>query len=130
MWPETQDGKGTDKLDGHTEGPFLVLDRTTRTSVIQLDLVERVHSDRVGRAPAPTTTEALLENDGNMEATTEDLNKKNHSGENWLVNEVMDHRRSGEAVELKVYWKGDYAPASEPRENIPEELISPYIRRR
>lgn len=35
IWMDVQDGKGNTKLGGHTEGPFLVLDRTTRTFVLQ-----------------------------------------------------------------------------------------------
>lgn len=78
-----QDGKSKNRLGGHTDGPFLVLYRTTHTFVIQLgDVVERVNSYLVEWAPTSdknaTPREAL-------EATPEDLvAKKEEDLSGWL----------------------------------------------
>lgn len=48
LWLDTQGEKIKDKIGGHTEGPFLILYRTTRTFLIQRDdHVELVNSSNV-----------------------------------------------------------------------------------
>lgn len=109
--------KAEEKLGGHLEGLFHVVHRTTRSYIIQLgEVVERansdidnryrVNSDLIGWAPAPTVTEAVKIS-RSMEVNPEGMANSNCSGEDWLVNEVMDHRRSEDDVEFKVDWKGD-----------------------
>lgn len=49
--------EGEEKLGGRTDGPFLMLDYTTRTLFIERrDVIERFNRDRVGWAPPPDTT--------------------------------------------------------------------------
>lgn len=68
-------GKGKDKLDGHTEGPFLVLGRTERTFVIQRNkVVERVNSYRDTKAPAPDNVSLREE----LDSIPEDGREKCH----------------------------------------------------
>lgn len=56
-WMDVLDGKAKEKLSGHTDGPFFVLDRTTCTFTIQLgDVAERANSDLVVWARTWTQT--------------------------------------------------------------------------
>lgn len=79
---------------GATDGPFFVLDHTTRDFVIQQDdVVKRVNIYRIGRAPAPKSL--AIPRDA-FEATYEDLAAKNRDVPSWLVEGVVDHRNEGE----------------------------------
>lgn len=70
VWMTIQNGKVKNKLGKHTEGPFLILNRLTCTFLIQRDdLFKRVNSDRIEWNPVLTKTEALPENDGNLDLT-------------------------------------------------------------
>lgn len=131
FWLDCQSRSYKDNLGRHTEGTFIFHDRTKRTFVIQLNNVfERVNRGHVGWTPTPTTTEVLTENEGNLEVTPKDLEKKHRSDEDELVNEGMGHKRIGAAEEFKLDFQGEYEPAWEPKENILEEPIYRYLRPR
>lgn len=88
-------------MGGHTEGPFLVLDRTTRMFLVQhSDVVERVNSDTVGSAPTPTVREDPRPQEG-LEATFENLETNNREEDIWLVKGVSDHGESEDAVDVQ-----------------------------
>lgn len=54
IYLNSEGGKRNGNLGGHALGPYYVLDSTSRTFLIQRDeLVERVNSYRVTKAPPP-----------------------------------------------------------------------------
>lgn len=75
--------------------------------------MERVNSDRVGWAPAPATPNANAQE--GLEATSEDLAEKNREGESWLVENVVDHRRtSDDYLQLRSSGKMTTTPYGNP----------------
>lgn len=114
------------KLGGHTGGPFLGLERTQRTFIIQrVPLIEIVNSDRVGNAPTP----ADVKRRGGLDSTVRYLAEKHLDGDKFLVKGIMKHRIKYGAVQFIVDLEGNYKPNSEPRTNIPKKLISRYLQR-
>lgn len=74
IYLDVWDRNKKDKLGGHTDGPFLILERTTRTSSIQRgDVWERVNIDRVGLLPTLDTNSSPSDA---LEMTFEDLVSK------------------------------------------------------
>lgn len=68
VWLYFQELKAKYMMGGRTEGPFLVLGRTTRTFFNRcIDVADRVNIDSFRLVPAPTT-ETLLRNK-NIDAT-------------------------------------------------------------
>lgn len=54
VWLDVHDGNRYDRFRRNTAGPFEVLNRTTWNLFSQREkVVERVHSDRVVKEPAP-----------------------------------------------------------------------------
>lgn len=124
-----QDGKAKKNPCGHTYGPSLVLDRPTRTFVIErFDMVERANTDHVRWVPDPVT---YTRPRNELEATPGDLEAENREGPRWVVKNVVDHRTGGNhTVSLRDEWPGNYPDKWAPKKNIPKELISRYLMRR
>ena len=81
-------GDDKSKLTHVTEGPYKVLDVSTRTTVIQRGpLVVRVTVDPITPAPAPVTEPESHK----YGATPEDVAAKNTDGEAWLFEGLLKH---------------------------------------
>ena len=122
--------KKRSKLQHTVEGPYKVLEIDNRTIVIQRgEVVERVSADRTTPAPQPNTAVADADKQ-EREASASYMASNNREGETWLVDKLIDHRKSGKGrYEFQVRWVGDYEDTWEPRANIPEELVSRYFAR-
>lgn len=118
-------GDGNDSLNCITEGSYKALQVSIRTVIIHRGhLVERVTIDRVTPAPAPLNPPE----ENRYAKTPEDLAKKIPSGDAWLMDGILKHRRKrDQCFEFFLQWSGDHEPKWEPRMKIPEELISRYF---
>ena len=112
------------KLQHNLLGPFKVLRLTERNVTIQRnDAVETMNIDRVVYSPPPDVQRVHHEHD----ATPEDLNEKNLAGETWLVERILNHRKTNNKYEFLIKWENDDRTTWEPRRNVPEELVSHYF---
>lgn len=60
-----------------------------------------------------------------------DMQRNNYDVKIWPVRRLVNHRVTNYGrVEFEVVWEGSYARSSDPRVNLPEELVSRYLKRR
>lgn len=74
------------------------------------ELVEIFNCNCVFKEPAPATADTR----SNLDATQEDLKKKNRNGQEWIFEATPAHKFTDEgSVRLKVVRVGDFAPTLE-----------------
>lgn len=111
---------GTSKPGKHSLGQYAVLSRTEISFLIEREpVVERVNSDQVTHAPAPTYDKAS-EPDVLLEDTTSNVRNKNRDLLAWLVDRILAHRVHKNVIkEFLVDWNGPYEETLEKRTIVP-----------
>lgn len=106
VWLYLQDGKENDKLEGLTEGSFMVLDCSMRTlDIQQCAVAEGFSSDRITKSP--TTTDARPRE--GFYAMVEDLQRNNTTGRDYLEKSILEHHTDGvKTLEFQMDSEGDY----------------------
>lgn len=118
-----------------------MLGRTTRTFTLQRDdLFKRVSGDRVTNEQRPDgrgscamdRNKTAAQNRGlSKDATPTEMSRTSYKAKFWPVSELVIHRISRDGVVLfDVDWEESYDRSWEPKSNILEELISPYLKRK
>ena len=74
--------------------------------------------DRVVSSPTPDVPRENYEHD----ATPENLNDKNLAGETWLVERILNHRKTNNKYAFLIKRENDDRTTWEPRRTVPEDL--------
>ena len=113
------------KLQSPAEGPYRVQQRSDRTFTSdRKGAMEVINSDRVTKAPRPHNAPAFVPEPGQLNKVTD--------GPEYTVQKILKHpvAAEGDQFEFFIKWAGYEDPSWSKRDQVPEELISRYFRRR